>query len=114
MICMAAMTEAPPAMSPFMYSMPAAGLMDMPPVSKVIPLPMSPRLLPGFSLVAIIGQDDELGRFVGALRHSHEGPHPPELHIGVVQHLESQPVLFSHLQGCLSHGSGGSWRWPVR
>ena len=33
---------APPAMSPFIASMPLAGLMEMPPVSKVIDLPTSP------------------------------------------------------------------------
>ena len=37
----AAITDAAPLMSPFMDSMPSAGLMEMPPVSKVIPLPMS-------------------------------------------------------------------------
>ena len=34
---------APPAMSYFIFSMPSAGLMEMPPVSKVTPLPTSPR-----------------------------------------------------------------------
>ena len=33
-------TQAAPAMSPFMSSMPAAPLIEMPPVSKVTPLPM--------------------------------------------------------------------------
>ena len=39
---MAQMTAAPPAMSSFMRSMPSAGLIEMPPVSKVMPLPTSP------------------------------------------------------------------------
>ena len=44
-------TQAAPAMSPFMSSMPAAGLIEMPPVSKQTPLPMkvtgaAPRLPP--------------------------------------------------------------------
>ena len=38
----AQMTAAPPAMSSFMRSMPSAGLMEMPPVSNVTPLPTSP------------------------------------------------------------------------
>ena len=42
---MAEMTEAPPAMSPFIAPMLLAGLMLMPPLSKVIPFPRSPRLL---------------------------------------------------------------------
>ena len=36
-------TAAPPPMSYFIFSMPSAGLMEMPPVSKVTPLPISPR-----------------------------------------------------------------------
>ena len=47
--CIAPSTEAPPAISPFIDSIPAAGFSDMPPVSKVMPLPISPRLLAGFS-----------------------------------------------------------------
>jgi hypothetical protein len=38
---MAPKTAAAPAMSPFMSSMPAAGLIEMPPVSKHTPLPIS-------------------------------------------------------------------------
>ena len=34
-------TAAPPAMSLFIHSMPAAGLIEIPPVSKVTPLPTS-------------------------------------------------------------------------
>ena len=37
----AAMTVAPPAMSSFIRSMPSAGLIEMPPVSKVMPFPTS-------------------------------------------------------------------------
>ena len=39
---MAPIMVAPPAMSYFIFSMPSAGLMEMPPVSKVIPLPTRP------------------------------------------------------------------------
>jgi len=39
---MAPSMAAPPAMSYFIFSMPSAGLMEMPPVSKVTPLPTSP------------------------------------------------------------------------
>ena len=35
-------TAAPPAMSSFIRSIPSAGLMEMPPVSNVMPLPTSP------------------------------------------------------------------------
>ena len=37
--CISPVTAAAPPMSPFMSSMPAAGLIEMPPVSKVTPLP---------------------------------------------------------------------------
>ena len=40
---MAPIMAAPPAMSYFIFSMPSAGLIEMPPVSKVTPLPTSPR-----------------------------------------------------------------------
>ena len=39
-----AITAAPPAMSPFMSSMPSAGLSEIPPVSNVIALPTSPSM----------------------------------------------------------------------
>ena len=38
----AQMTAAPPAMSSFIRSMPSAGLIEIPPVSNVMPLPISP------------------------------------------------------------------------
>ena len=44
---MAPIMVAPPAMSYFIFSMPSAGLIEMPPVSKVIPLPTRPKT--GFS-----------------------------------------------------------------
>ncbi len=37
--CMGPVTQAAPPMSPFMSSMPPAGLIEMPPVSKTTPLP---------------------------------------------------------------------------
>ena len=44
---MAPIMAAPPAMSYFIFSMPSAGLMEMPPVSNVMPLPTRPST--GFS-----------------------------------------------------------------
>ena len=43
----APITAAPPAMSTFIRSMPSAGLIEMPPVSNVMPLPTSPSTGPG-------------------------------------------------------------------
>ena len=42
---MAPIMAAPPAMSYFIFSMPSAGLMEIPPLSNVTPLPTSPRWL---------------------------------------------------------------------
>ena len=41
-------TAPPPAMSPFMSSMYSAGLIEIPPVSKVIALPTSPSTTSAF------------------------------------------------------------------
>ena len=46
--CIAAITDAPPPMSPFILPMPAPRFSEMPPLSKVIPLPTSQRLFPSF------------------------------------------------------------------
>ena len=56
--CMRPTTQAAPAMSPFMSSMPAAGLIEMPPVSKQTPLPMkatgaAPRLPPFQRMITV-------------------------------------------------------------
>ena len=40
---MAPIMAAPPDISYFIFSMPSAGLMEMPPVSKVTPLPTRPK-----------------------------------------------------------------------
>ena len=40
-------TAPPPAMSRFIRSMPSAGLIEIPPVSKVTPFPTNPRTGPG-------------------------------------------------------------------
>ena len=43
---------APPAMSYFIFSMPSAGLIEMPPVSKVTPLPTKPKCTEPLDAVA--------------------------------------------------------------
>src|SRR5215468_1453151 len=63
--CMSPTTQAAPAMSPFMSSMPAACLIEMPPVSKQTPLPMNatggaPREL--FRIQHIGGLVDKIAR----------------------------------------------------
>ena len=57
--CIRPTTQAAPAMSPFMSSMPGAGLIEMPPVSKHTPLPMKATGV-GASLAAVPAHDHEL------------------------------------------------------
>ena len=54
--CISPTTQAAPAMSPFMSSMPAAGLIEMPPVSKHTPLPM--KATGGVALLAAVPAHD--------------------------------------------------------
>ena len=72
---MAPIMAAPPAMSYFIISMLSAGLMEMPPVSKVMPLPTRPRTGPSGDAGGLIAQDDERGRLGGALRDAPECAH---------------------------------------
>ena len=53
----ASSTAAAPDMSIFISCMPAEGLIEMPPVSKVTPLPTSPRVGP--RATAGVAQDDQ-------------------------------------------------------
>ena len=58
MACMAPITAAPPAMSYFIFSMPSEGLMEMPPVSKVTPLPMSAEMRLAGGVCRLVLHDD--------------------------------------------------------
>ncbi len=72
---MAPIIAAPPAMSYFIFSMPSAGLMEMPPVSKVIPLPTRPST--GFCGRAcrLVAHHDQRGRLRRSLaRRSRRRP----------------------------------------
>jgi hypothetical protein len=62
MACMAPIIAAAPAMSYFIFSMPSAGLMEMPPVSKVMPLPTKAH-----------NRSTGCGRGCGLVGHDDEG-----------------------------------------
>ena len=81
------MTVAPPAMSSFIRSMPSAGLMEMPPVSNVTPLPTRPRMGVARRAVGLVARDQHPRRLVAAARDAEEQPHPELLHPPLVQHL---------------------------
>ena len=68
-------TQAAPPMSPFMSSMPAAGLMEMPPVSNTTPLPMKAKRLGALRFGAVPLHDGDAGRAHAALRHRQQRPH---------------------------------------
>ena len=71
---MAPIMVAPPAMSYFIFSMPSAGLIEMPPVSKVIPFPTRPRDWFLGRTGRLVIHHDERGRLVGTLGHAPEAP----------------------------------------
>ena len=81
-------------MSPFMSSMPGAGLIEMPPVSKQTPLPMkatgsAPRLPPFQRMTTSL----EFMR--RALADAEQRAHAELLHRRDVEHLDATPSLDS-------------------
>ncbi len=95
--------------------------MEMPPVSKVMPLPTSPRGV-GALLAAAVVEDDELGRLVAALGDAEEGAHAQLLHIFALEDLALQAALggdglrpFRHVgRGQVVGGLVGEVAGPVR
>ena len=85
--CMRPMTAAAPPMSPFMSSMPAAGLIEMPPVSKTTPLPMKAIGL-SFGLAAVPLHDDQRGGRAVPWPTPSSAPMPSLLHLLLGQHLD--------------------------
>jgi hypothetical protein len=72
---MAPSMAAPPAMSYFISSILSEGLMEMPPVSKVMPLPTRPSTGPVGHALRLIAQHDQRRRLFGALRDAPERAH---------------------------------------
>src|SRR5579885_613643 len=94
---MAPMVAAPPAISYFIFSMPSAGLMEMPPVSKVTPLPTRPRWLE---------PEAAAGRFGAAHGHAQQATHPQLPHAVLVQDFAFQAVRGGHLAGAFREQGG--------
>ena len=81
-------TDAAPHMSNFIWSMSRPGLSEMPPVSKVMPLPTSTH---GFGLLALrlhVLEDDEARRLVAAVGDRQERAHPELLDLLALEHLD--------------------------
>ena len=102
---MAPIMAAAPAMSYFILSMPSAGLMEMPPVSKVMPLPTSPS--DGSAGLCIsggfIGHDDESGGLGGSMSNSLECSHAELEEFGSEMQTSQRRPDWAHMAAA---------RWP--
>ena len=105
-----ATTPAPP-MSIVISSMPAAGLIEMPPVSKTTPLPTSAK---GALLAAALPlHDHDLRRALRPLPDREERAHPERLELGLLQHLDLDPEL-AQADEPVGELGGGRARWRAR
>ena len=85
-------TLAAPLMSYFISSISAAGLREMPPASKVTPLPTSTT---GFCfLIALVVQNNQLGRLAAAARNGKQRTHFQGFHVFLFQHFNLELVGF--------------------
>ena len=76
MACIAPIIAAAPAMSYFIFSMPSAGLMEMPPVSNVMPFADETKHRTiGRSIRRLVGHHDQRRRLCRAFRHCPERAH---------------------------------------
>src|SRR5664280_2442718 len=123
--CSRPTTQAAPAMSPFMSSMEAAGLIEMPPVSKQTPLPMkatgaAPLVVLLLGLVAIEGVGAQphalrqIGRLLGVERAAGElgehaaviGAHRQFAHGGAAELEDVLGFKLAGLAGADHHQAG--------
>ena len=84
----AAMTVAPPAMSSFIRSMPSAGLIEMPPVSNVMPLPTKPSTGERWRAFRLVARDEHPRRLGTPSRDAEEQAHAELLHPLLVEHVD--------------------------
>ena len=94
-------TVAPPDMSYFIASMPSAGLIEMPPVSNVMPLPTSASSSP-FLPVFFAGVYRRTISFAGCsepIGNAQQRTHAELFHFGLVEDLAFEADLFRHLPG---------------
>ena len=84
--------------------MPAAGLIEMPPVSKTTPLPTSAR---GRLVAAALPlHDDDLGRALRALPDGEQRAHAERLQLGLLQHLDLDAEVAQRLEPLGEVGGG--------
>ena len=106
---MAPSIAAPPAMSYFIFSMPSAGLMEMPPVSNVTALPTRPitgRV--GLGVRRRVGHDDHARRLGAALRDAEQRAHFQIGNSLFVEDFHRKAGFFGHGFGFLARMRGVS------
>ena len=91
--CIRPTTHAAPAMSPFMSSMPAAGFSEMPPASKVTPLPTMAIGSPPFGAGALPLHDRDVTGLFAALPHGEQRLHAELLQGFRSEHLDLHAEL---------------------
>jgi hypothetical protein len=104
---MAPSTLAAPHMSNFISSISAAGLIEMPPVSNVMPLPTSAPAR--VALAAVVLHDDQLRRLAAAARHREEAAHAELLELLLLEHSTFTPFLLPISTACSRGRSGVQW-----
>ena len=87
---MAHATAAPPAMSSFIRSMSAAGLIEMPPVSNVMPLPTSPSTGDAAAPAGLVPYRHEARRVGAAAPDTQKHAHAEPLELVVIEHVHRQ------------------------
>ena len=90
---MAPSTAAPPDMSVFIRCMPSDGLIEMPPVSKVTPLPTSPSTAPVAGRGGLVAQHDQARRLRAAPRDAEQQPHVQPGQPVFVEHVDLEARL---------------------
>ena len=94
---MAPSIVAPPPMSYFIFSMLSAGLMEMPPVSKVTALPTSPRTgRAGRGDLRLVTQDDYARRLDAALSDAEQRAHFQFGDFAVVEDFDAEADFLGH------------------
>ena len=98
-------TTPAPAMSHFMSPMPAAGLIEMPPVSKVTPLPTKASGAAAGGSAAML-HDDETRRPHAALRDAEQRAHAELAHAVLVENLDREAEFGEARRRCSASVSG--------
>ncbi len=81
--------------------------MEMPPVSKVTPLPISARWSAGSGFVRRVLHDDQRGRVGAALGDAEKRAHAELAHAVLIEHFAGEAAGFGHFAGAVGEGQRG-------